>query len=138
MTSPPTTVTEARLVNKLGKIPRSVSATVIEKAIMLYVILTDRNTPAWARVLVLAALVYLINPWDAIPDNIPVVGYTDDVAVMAITLERLSSLITPDIKRRAKELLPWDRKRKTLTPDSSGKRNERSGKHAQKLKKERD
>ncbi len=119
--APSNTVSEARLASKLKQLPRNVSANVIEKALTLYVILTDKNTPAWARALVLAALVYLMNPLDVIPDTTPVIGYTDDLMVMTLTLERLSRLITPNIKKRVSELLPWDRKSKTITPESSGK-----------------
>lgn len=112
MTTSPEMINEAKLTDKLRHIPRDVSAVVIEKAITLYVILTDSKTPGWARALVLAALVYFINPLDAIPDVLPLLGYTDDIALMAFTLEWLSSLITPDTKQRAKELMPWDKKSK--------------------------
>ena len=120
MNTPPETVNEAQLAEKLRSIPRNVSVTIMEKAIMLYVILMDKQTPAWARVLVLTALVYFINPFDAIPDAVPFFGYTDDIALMAFTLERLSRLITPDMKQRVKERLPFDKKCKTTTSESSG------------------
>jgi len=40
-------------------------------------------------ILVVAALLYLISPFDVIPDFIPVVGWLDDVAVAGLVLSYL-------------------------------------------------
>lgn len=90
------------LRNKLLSVP----AHIVEKALLLYALLTCRDTPAWVRVLVVAALAYLINPIDAIPDALPGIGLTDDLAILAVTLERASSYVTPAICERAKRLAP--------------------------------
>ena len=95
-------VDEATLRSKLLSVP----ATVVEKALVLYVILTDRFTPVWVRALVAAALVYLLNPLDAIPDALPGIGLVDDLAVLALTLERLSRFATPRVRLRARCMAP--------------------------------
>lgn len=41
------------------------------------------------KVLVVGALVYFIIPVDVIPDFIPLVGYTDDAAVIATVARKL-------------------------------------------------
>lgn len=43
-----------------------------------------RDIAAWAVAAVAFGLLYLVNPVELIPDVIPVVGYLDDVAVMAV------------------------------------------------------
>lgn len=48
---------------------------------------TYRDIPAWALAAVAFGLLYMINPAESIPDVIPVVGYLDDVAVMALVLK---------------------------------------------------
>jgi uncharacterized membrane protein YkvA (DUF1232 family) len=48
---------------------------------------------------------YLIWPIDAIPDFIPVIGYMDDIAVVATALLTLVAHITPEIKKKAQEKL---------------------------------
>jgi uncharacterized membrane protein YkvA (DUF1232 family) len=93
---------ESALRSKLLTVP----SIIVEKALILYVILTDRFTPIWVRVLVIAALVYLINPLDAIPDVLPGIGFADDLAVLALTLERLSRFVTPRVRMRARRLTP--------------------------------
>lgn len=126
MSIPIDVVNAETLVNKLCNLPHNISAAIIEKALTLYVILTDKKTPAWARALVLVALVYLINPLDTIPDIVPVLGYTDDFSVMVLALERISRLITPPVKKRVEELMSWEKKQKTIPSDNSdneGKEN---------------
>lgn len=44
-------------------------------------------------VLFIGAILYLLNPFDAIPDVIPVVGYVDDVSVVAWVLKILKDEI---------------------------------------------
>jgi len=84
----------------------TVPVTIVEKALLLYAILTDKDTPHWVRALVLAALLYLINPFDAVFDGVPILGYADDLAVIVLTLERISHYVTQKAKERAKALMP--------------------------------
>ena len=105
--SPPDTpgedrINETNLRDKLLSVP----SHIVEKALLLYALLTARDTPAWIRALVVAALAYLINPIDLIPDALVGIGLTDDLAVMALALERASRYVTPAIRRRAKQLAP--------------------------------
>lgn len=44
----------------------------------------------WRKLLGLAALAYVVLPLDAIPDAIPVLGWLDDLGVVAATLAFLS------------------------------------------------
>lgn len=44
-------------------------------------------------VILIGAILYFLNPFDAIPDAIPVVGYVDDVGVVAWVLKTLKNEI---------------------------------------------
>ena len=99
--------------DKLGGMPRAAGAAVVERALTLYVILTDRETPLWARALIIAALGYFIWPFDAVPDAIPVVGYADDVVVMGVALTQVDRLLTPAMRRRVQRLMPDGMKTET-------------------------
>lgn len=57
---------------------------------------TDPNTPARAKGVLLAALGYFVLPIDIIPDFLVVVGFTDDVAVLAAALKMISAHITDE------------------------------------------
>lgn len=45
-----------------------------------------RKMPFFSIAAIVAALLYVINPFDIIPDFIPVIGYLDDAAVIAACL----------------------------------------------------
>lgn len=95
-------VDESTLRDKLLSVP----SHLVEKALLLYALLTVRDTPAWVRALVVAALAYLINPLDLVPDALVGIGLTDDLAVLALALERVSRYVTPAVRERAKALAP--------------------------------
>lgn len=102
-------VDESSLRQKLVSVP----SHILEKALLLYALVTALDTPAWVRALVLAALAYLINPMDLVPDFALVgMGLSDDLAVLALALERVSRYVTPAVRERAKALVPeWLGKR---------------------------
>ena len=50
---------------------------------------------------IVGALGYFILPIDLVPDFIAGLGYTDDLAVIAILMKHLKDNITPEIELRA-------------------------------------
>ena len=51
------------------------------------------KVPFWVIALILAAIAYLVNPVDAVPDVIPVAGLADDAAVIASMLAAISKVL---------------------------------------------
>ena len=47
-----------------------------------------RNVPVTALISIIAALAYVANPFDLIPDVVPFLGFVDDAAVIAFALSR--------------------------------------------------
>lgn len=56
-------------------------------------LLTDRETPLIARVLLMLLVVYLALPFDLIPDFIPVAGQLDDFLIVVLAVSALLLLI---------------------------------------------
>jgi uncharacterized membrane protein YkvA (DUF1232 family) len=54
----------------------------------------DPRTPVRVRGLLLAALAYFVLPFDIVPDFFAVVGFTDDIAVLAAALRMIQGHIT--------------------------------------------
>jgi len=50
-----------------------------------------REIPFWTIAAIVAALLYVINHIDLIPDFIPVVGYVDDALVVSICLSMIKN-----------------------------------------------
>ncbi|WP_235185422.1 YkvA family protein [Desulfonatronum thiodismutans] len=78
---------------------------VIEKALWLYYAAQKPTTPAWAKGVVYGALGYFIMPFDVIPDFTPVVGYMDDLGVLAAAVATVSMYIDDDVKETTKRKL---------------------------------
>lgn len=57
------------------------------------------------KMLILGALGYFILPVDAIPDFIPVAGYTDDLAALTAIYNIVKGSLGPEAARRAYEKL---------------------------------
>ena len=77
----------------------------MEPALKMYYAAMDSDTPAWAKATIFAALGYFIFPIDAIPDVAPVVGYADDLGVLASALATTAANIKDDHVKKAKETL---------------------------------
>ena len=65
----------------------------------------DRQTPLHVKAVLLGAIAYFVLPTDLIPDYIPVIGYTDDAAVLAAAIKLVASNITPDHREAARRTL---------------------------------
>ena len=76
-----------------------------EDALAAYFCAFDPATPARVRAVLFAALAYFILPTDLIPDFLPVLGFTDDAAVLAIALQLVASHMRPEHRVAARKAL---------------------------------
>ena len=65
----------------------------------------DRQTPVQVRAVLIGAIAYFVVPTDLVPDYIPMIGYTDDAAVLYATLKLVSDHILPAHRDAAREAL---------------------------------
>lgn len=65
----------------------------------------DPATPRRVRLTLLAALGYFVLPTDAIPDIMPLIGFTDDAAVIAAAIAAVAGSIKPEHRDKAKTTL---------------------------------
>lgn len=87
---------------KMTRYAKKAGREVVEKALWLHYAAQDPATPKWAKAAMYSALGYFILPLDAIPDFAPLVGYTDDLSVMAAALVVTSMYITGAVKEQAR------------------------------------
>jgi uncharacterized membrane protein YkvA (DUF1232 family) len=62
----------------------------------------DDETPSAAKGMMLAALAYFVLPMDAVPDFIPIIGYTDDAAVFAALIRVVGQHLKPRHREAAR------------------------------------
>lgn len=91
--------------DKLKKMARKAGIKVVYAALLLYYVLRNPGTPKADRTKIVGALGYLLLPTDLIPDFLPVVGYTDDLAALMWVLYTVIHNITPEVKIQAREKL---------------------------------
>ena len=76
-----------------------------EDALAAYYCSLDRATPLRVRASIVAALVYFVTPADAMPDLLPALGFTDDAAVLAATLQLIAAYVLPEHREAARRAL---------------------------------
>src|ERR1700694_3718087 len=76
-----------------------------EDLLAAYYCAFDRQTPGHVRVVLLGALAYFVLPFDAIPDMLPLFGFTDDAAVLATAIKLVSDSMLPEHREAARQAL---------------------------------
>ena len=77
----------------------------VEDLLAAYYCAFDRQTPRHVQAALLGALAYFILPFDFMPDLMPVLGFTDDAAVLATALRMVASNIKPEHRDAARGAL---------------------------------
>jgi len=76
-----------------------------EDLLAAYYCAFDKQTPRHVQAALLGAIAYFVLPFDFIPDMLPVLGYTDDAAVLATAIRLVANHITPDHRDAARAAL---------------------------------
>ena len=74
-----------------------------EDLLAAYYCAFDRDTPLPVKATLVGAIAYFVLPFDAIPDVLPVIGFTDDAAVLATAIKLVASHIRPVHREAARE-----------------------------------
>ncbi len=67
---------------------------------VVYLVLKDKETPFFAKLLAGITVVYALSPIDLIPDFIPILGYLDDVIILPFFIICTIKLIPKEIWQR--------------------------------------
>jgi len=62
----------------------------------------DPTTPRQTKAILYGALAYFVLPIDAVPDILPVVGFTDDLAAISAALVATNAAMTEAVLERAR------------------------------------
>ena len=89
----------------LPKYVKSFGVQSIYTILLLYNAFKRKETPAWAKNIIIGTLGYLISPIDSIPDITPFLGYTDDFGVLSFGLVTIACYINSEIKNASKDQL---------------------------------
>ena len=76
-----------------------------EDLLAAYYCAFDRETPLPVKATLIGAIAYFVLPVDAIPDVLPVIGFTDDAAVLATAIKLVADHIRPLHREAARNKL---------------------------------
>ena len=88
--------------DKIGKYAKQIGLQLLYEALLLWYVMEKPDLPTDVKIKIYAALGYLISPIDIIADIIPVIGYTDDAAAIALAISVAHAYIDEDVKSKAK------------------------------------
>ena len=95
-------------VEKISRIAKRAGAKLVYAALLLYYTLQSDKVSTADKAIIIGALGYLISPLDVIPDAIPIVGLTDDLAVVIYVLKKVWDSVDETIQQKAKaKLSKW-------------------------------
>lgn len=99
---------ESSFWSKCSSAFKKAGREVLEKALWLFFALQKDSTPRWAKGIIIGALGYFISPIDAIPDFVPIVGFTDDLGVLLAAVGTVAAHIDGEVKALAsKKMADW-------------------------------
>ena len=90
------------LWEKIKKYGKSLGKEAVYHVLVLYYIMADPKTPLKYKAIIAGALGYLIFPLDLIPDAIPVIGFSDDIAAITAAYKACADCISPEIQAKAR------------------------------------
>jgi uncharacterized membrane protein YkvA (DUF1232 family) len=76
-----------------------------EELLAAYYCAFDKQTPRHVQGALLGAIAYFVLPFDFVPDMLPVLGFTDDAAILATAIRLVASHITPEHREAARAAL---------------------------------
>ena len=93
------------LMNKIKESAKKAGLKAIYMALLLYYALESPTISTVDKAIIYGALGYFICPIDIIPDILPFIGLTDDIAVLAWAFSRVKRNVTDMTREKAKTKL---------------------------------
>jgi len=78
---------------------------IVERFLLAKELLTHRDTPNHIKLMLVGLVVYIISPIDFIPDMIPLLGITDDVALLVMGWNYAERFVTPQMRANVEVIM---------------------------------
>ena len=92
-----TNITEEDL-KKAGKLKNNLGEVASKFGLLVRMLQADKRgefkIPTMDKVKIIGAIIYVISTIDAVPDILPIIGFGDDIGVVAYVISKLGSLIS--------------------------------------------
>ena len=85
-------------LKKAGKLKDNLGAIATKFELLVRMVKSDRRgefkIPTMDKVKIVGAIIYVISTIDAVPDILPIIGFGDDIGVVAYVISKLGNLIS--------------------------------------------
>ena len=85
-------------LKKAGKLKNNLGAVATKFELLVRMVKSDRRVefkiPTMDKVKIVGAIIYVISTIDAVPDILPIIGFGDDIGVVAYVISKLGNLIS--------------------------------------------
>jgi len=100
--------TESRFWKFIERRSRSFGQGTVYSSLLMFYAYKRKDTPGWAKRIVLGTLGYFLYPLDVVPDLSPLIGYTDDLGILSFGLVTIAAYVNQDVKDQARtHLQKW-------------------------------
>ena len=82
-----------------GKLPFA------EDLLTAYYCAFDQATPLQVKAALVGALAYFVLPFDVVPDMMPLLGFSDDAAILLTALRMVTAHVRPEHREAARRAL---------------------------------
>ena len=94
------------LFTKLKDVVKRVGYATAKHVIQMYLVLTDEKTATTDKIIIYSTLAYIVLPIDILSAHKhPIFGHLDEVAAVVMAYKKIKKYVTPEIERRADEIL---------------------------------
>lgn len=93
------------LMSKIKDTAKKAGLKAIYMALLLYYALESPTISTFDKAIIYGALGYFISPIDIVPDILPLIGLSDDIAVLAWAFSRVKHNVTDMTREKAKTKL---------------------------------
>ena len=99
---------EKRFWAKLPRSARKLGRLGLRQALRLYYVLKRPDLPGRTRAMIYGALGYFILPTDILPDILPILGFTDDLGLLAAVFMAASQYMDDEVNAKAEaKVIEW-------------------------------
>ncbi len=99
---------EFGLLEKIRLYAKQAGLKAVYSVLLLFYAYRRKETPIWARRIIIGVLGYFIAPLDALPDLTPIIGYTDDLGMLSFGLVTIAAYVNDEVRINArKKLRDW-------------------------------
>ena len=85
-------------LKKAGKLKNNLGAVASKFGLLVRMLQADKRgefkIPTMDKVKIIGAIIYVISTIDAVPDILPIIGFGDDIGVVAYVISKLGNLIS--------------------------------------------